>query len=63
MTKLIGLDGRLCSPLGIFPDLPIEFGGKTILINVVVMDGPMDYNILLDCDFIYAMSVVVSSLF
>ena len=63
MMELISFDGRLCSPLGILANLPIKLSGKTILINVVVMDGPMDYDILLDCDFIYAMSVVVSSLF
>jgi len=63
MTKLIVFDGRLCSPLGIFPDLPIEFGGKTILINVSIMNGLMDYKILLPCDFIYVINFVVSSLF
>jgi hypothetical protein len=63
MTKLIGFDGRLCSPLGIIPNLPIEFGGKTILINVAIMNGLMDYKILLPCDFIYVINFVVSSLF
>jgi hypothetical protein len=63
MTELISFDGRLCSPLWILPNLLIEMGGKIVLINVVVVDGLVDYNILLGCDFIYAMSVLVSSLF
>jgi hypothetical protein len=34
-----------------------------ILINVVVKNGLVDYNILLGCDFINSMNFVVSSLF
>lgn len=45
------------------PNLPIELGDKTILIDVTVMTGPVDYKILLGHDYIYAMNVVVSSLF
>jgi hypothetical protein len=63
MIELRTFDGRICSPLGILPNLPIELGGKTVLINFVVVDGQVNYNILLDHDFIYAMSVLVSSLF
>ena len=63
MNELRAFDGRHCSPLGILPNFPIELGGKMVLINVVVMDGPIDCNILMGHDFIYAMSVVVSSLF
>jgi hypothetical protein len=63
MIELRAFDGRLCSPLGILPNLPIELGGKMILINVVVMNGTVDYNILLGHDFIYSMNFVVSSLF
>jgi hypothetical protein len=63
MTELRSFDGRLCSLLGILPNLPIELGGKTVLINVAIMNGLMDYNILLGRDFIYAMNVVASSFF
>jgi len=63
IIELRALDGRICSPLGILPNIPIKVGGKMILINVVVMIGLMDYNILLGHDFIYSMNVVVSSLF
>jgi hypothetical protein len=63
MNELRDFDGRLCSPLGILPNIPIELGGKMVLINVVVMDGLMDYNILLGHDFIYAMIIVVYPLF
>jgi hypothetical protein len=42
MTELIAFYGRIYSPLGILPNLPIELGCKTILINVVVMNGLVD---------------------
>lgn len=63
MTELRAFYGRLYSPLRILANLPIQLGGKTILINFVVMNGPVDYNILSGHDFIYAMNDVVSSLF
>jgi hypothetical protein len=31
---------------GIFQNVPIELGGKTILIDIEVIDAPLDYNIL-----------------
>lgn len=63
ITELRAFYGRLYSPLRILANLPIQLGGKTVLINFVVMNGPVDYNILSGHDFIYAMNDVVSSLF
>jgi hypothetical protein len=63
MNELRDFDGRLYSPLGILSNIPIELGGKMVLINVVVMDGLKDYNILLGHDFIYAMIIVYYPLF
>ena len=34
-----------------------------VFLNVFIVQGPLDFNILLGCDNIYAMKVVVSSLF
>ena len=31
--------------------------------NVMVVQGPLDYNLLLGCDYIYCMGAIVSSLF
>jgi len=63
MTELRAFDGRILPHLGILPNLPINLGGKMIVTNIFVMIGPMDLNILLGHDFIYAMNFVVSSLF
>lgn len=43
--------------------MPITLGGKTISIDVMVMQGPLDFNFLLVCDYIYAMKVFMSMLF
>jgi hypothetical protein len=56
-------DGRPSSPEGIFQNVPVELGGKTILIDIEVIDAPLDYNILFGCSYMYAMKVVASSMF
>ena len=54
---------RPTGPLGILPQLPITLGGKTICINVMVVQGPLDFNLLLGHDYVYDMKAVVSTLF
>jgi hypothetical protein len=56
-------DGRPSSPEGLFQNVPIELGGKTILIDIEVIDAPLDYNILFGCSYMYAMKAVASSVF
>jgi hypothetical protein len=56
-------DGRPSSPEGLFQNVPIELGGKTILIDIEVIDAPLDYNILFGCSYMYLMKVVASSVF
>jgi len=49
--------------LGILPNLPITLRRKTIHLNVMVVQGPLAYNLFLRCDYIYSMGAIVSSLF
>jgi hypothetical protein len=51
-------DGRSTSPEGIFQNVPIELGGKTILIDIEVIEAPLEYNILLGRTYMYAMKAV-----
>ena len=51
------------TPLGTLPYLPITLGGKTICIDVMVVQVPIELNLLLGRDYVYAMKVVVSTLF
>ena len=41
----------------------VELGGKTISIQVEVVDAPLDYNLLLGRNWFYAMTVVASTVF
>jgi hypothetical protein len=56
-------DERPSSPEGLFQNIPVELEGKTILIDIEVIDAPLDYNIFLGCTYMYAMKVVASSVF
>ena len=51
------------TPLGTLPYLPITLGGKTVCIDVMVVQGPLDLNLLLGRDSVFAMKFVVSTLF
>jgi hypothetical protein len=56
-------DGRPSSPEGLFQNVPVELEGKTILIDIEVIDAPLDYNILFGRSYMYAMKAVASSVF
>ena len=51
------------APLGTLPYFPITLGDKTICIDVMVVQGSLDFNLLLGCDYVYAMKSIVSTLF
>jgi hypothetical protein len=61
--ELWDFDIRPSEYLGVIPQLPISLGGNTIRVDVIVVQGPLDFNILLECDCVYDMNVVVSTLF
>eukprot|EP00253_Pinus_taeda_P018590 PITA_18590 len=63
LTTLKAFDGRTYKLYGILSNFQVELGGKTIEIDVEVIDGNLDYNILLGRPWIYAMVVVVSTYF
>ena len=46
-TMLTTFDGRSFRPQGILPSLKVRLGGKTIAIEVEVVDAPLDHNLLL----------------
>jgi hypothetical protein len=43
--------------------LPISLGGNIVHVDVIVVQGSLDFNMLLGRDYVYAMNVVVSTLF
>ena len=54
-TMLTAFDGRSFRPHGILPSLKVRLGGKTVAIEVKVVDAPLDYNILLGRNSMYSM--------
>jgi hypothetical protein len=51
-------DGCSFFPHGILPTFLIQLGGKTVEVDVGVVDAPLDYNLLLGHNWTYAMNDV-----
>ena len=49
--------------LGILPKFSITLEGKTVCIDLMVVRGPLDFNLLLGRDYVYVMKAVISTLF
>ena len=61
--QILAFNHRPTAPLGTLPHFPVTLGEKTICIDVMVVQGPLDFNLLLGHDYVYAMKAVVSTLF
>ena len=62
-TMLAAFDGRSFRLHRILPSLKVQLGWKTVMIEVKVVYAPLDYNILLDRNWMYSMQAITSSLF
>ena len=63
-SQLLAFDRRTSTYLvGIITQTYVTLGGKTILVGFMVIEDPLDFNILLRHDYVYAMQVLVSTLF
>ena len=56
-------DGHSSQPLGMYHNCPVNLTGRIVHVDIEVIDGPLDYNILLGHSYTYAMSVVASTIF
>ena len=63
MRYLTGFEKGTSRPLGILPSFPITLRRKIVYLNVMVVQGHLDYNLLLGRDYIYSMGAIVFSLF
>jgi hypothetical protein len=54
---------RTSEPLGILPQLPITMEGKTVCIDVLVVQGHLDFNLIIGRYYVYDMKYGVSTLF
>jgi hypothetical protein len=63
VITLRAYDGRPSFPEVLFQNVPVVLGGKIVLIDIKVIDAPIDYNILFVHSYMYAMKVIASSVF
>jgi hypothetical protein len=61
--ELFYFDRRPSEYLGVLNQLPISLGGNTIRVDVIVVQGPLYFNMILRRDYVYAMNAVASMLF
>ena len=62
-TTLHAYDGHPTRAQGILPHVPISLGGKTILIDIEVVNTQLDYNLLLGHSYMYTMRAMASTVF
>jgi hypothetical protein len=57
-TLLTSFDSCSFRPHGIIRSFPVQLGGKTVCVEVEVVDALLDYNLFLGRSWTYAMQVV-----
>jgi hypothetical protein len=62
-TLLTTFDGHSFQPHGIIPSFPVQLGGKTVCVEVEVVDASLDYNLLLGRSWTYSMQAMVAIVF
>jgi hypothetical protein len=61
--NLLAFNKRTSQHLGTLPQFPVTLGGKTVFIDVMVVQDPLDFSLLLGRDYVYAMKAIVSTFF
>ena len=59
---LCTFDGQGFHPHGLLQSLAVQLGGKTVIVDVEVVDAPLDYNLLLGRSWFYTMTAIASSM-
>ena len=63
IIMLKSYNGRPSTPVDLYQNVPVCLAGKTLHIDIKVLDTHLDYNILLGRSYMYAMSAIASSIF
>jgi hypothetical protein len=61
--EMLAFDRHPSEYFRILPKFPILLGGKNVPVDVIVAQGPLDFNMILGCDYVYVINIVVSMLF
>ena len=56
-------DGHPTKAQGILPHVPITLAGKIVMIDIEVVNAQLDYNLILERSYMYAMRAVASTVF
>ena len=62
-SHLLSFDRRTSTTLGILTQTSVTLGRKTILVDFMVTEDPLDFSMLLGCDYVYVMQAMVSTFF
>ena len=62
-SQLLAFDRRTGIALGILSQTHVTLGGKTILVDFMVIEDCLEFKMLLGSDYFYAMQAMVSKLF
>ena len=62
-SQLLDFYRRTSTALGILSQTPVTLGGKTVLVDFMVIEDPLDFNMLLGHDYVYAIQAMVSIFF
>ena len=62
-SQLLDFDRRTSTALGIISQNLVTLGGKIVSIDFMVIEDPLEFNMLLGNDYVYAMQDVVSTFF
>jgi hypothetical protein len=63
LTMLTAFEDHSFHPHSILPTFPFQLGGKMVEVDVKVVDAPLDYNLLLGCNWTYVMTAFLSTIF
>ena len=63
VSQLLDFDRRTSTTLGILSQTYVTLSGKVVLVDLMVIEDPLDFNMLLKHDYVYAMQAMVSTLF
>ena len=61
--NLLAFNKGASQPLGILLKFPITLGGKTVYTDMMVVQGPLECDLLLRHNYVYVMGAPISSLF
>ena len=62
IITLRAYDGRPSTHVGLFQNVPVSLAGKTVHIDIKVLDAHLDYSILLGRSYMYTMYAIESSI-